>query len=343
MEQSDRRELFGQMVRARAFEEASADLWHRGLISGELHLGIGEEAVYAGVVSHLRDGDGLAADHRPSEPMLIRGTDPELMFLEMLGSEDGLCGGQGGHMHLFDPERRAASDGIVGAAGPLACGFALDSQIGHTAGVSVAFFGEGAANQGMLLEAFNLAVVWKLPVLFVCKDSALAITTRKSESVGGDLVRRARGFGLKASRVNGSDVASVWCSAGSAIKRARRGRGPSLLLCRVHRPEGHLLGDPLLRAVRDPVGQTGELGPPLARSLNAETGAHIFERLKAMSRIGGAIGVAAREAMFARRDPLSRARRGLPDEDADQIDGAARAEIEAARDAALATLGVTRA
>ncbi len=343
MPQPDQGELFRQMVRARAFEEVSAELWHRGLISGELHLGIGEEAVYAGVVSHLIDGDGLAADHRPSEPMLIRGTDPELMFLEMLGSEDGLCGGQGGHMHLFNPERLAASDGIVGAAGPLACGFALSSQLGHTSGVSVAFFGEGATNQGMLLEAFNLAVVWKLPVLFVCKDSALAITTRRPESVGGDLVRRARSFGMKASRVDGSDVAAVWRSAGGAIGRARRGRGPSFLLCRVHRPEGHLLGDPLLRAVRDPIGQTGELGPPLARSLSADTGAHVLERLKATSRLGVAIGVAAREAMFARRDPLHRARRGLPEVEAERIEDEARREIADACEAALAKVGVTDA
>ncbi len=152
-------------------------------------------------------------------------------------------------------------------------------------GVAVAFFGEGAMNQGMLLEALNLARVWNLPVVFVCKDSGLAITTRRGKGFAGDLVRRARGFGLDAERVSGRDVRGVWRAARRAVRRARRGGGPTFLLCRVHRPEGHFLGDPLLRAVHDPVGQTRELVPPMLRSLRAADGARTVRRLAGMSDV----------------------------------------------------------
>jgi len=117
--------LYLQMVRMRRFEEALAALWQQGLISGALHLGVGEEAIVAGVVDHLRPGDGLALDHRPTPALVGMGTDLTRLVLEMLGHEQGLCRGHGGHMHLFDPEHTAASSGIVGASGSMACGFAL--------------------------------------------------------------------------------------------------------------------------------------------------------------------------------------------------------------------------
>ncbi len=120
--------FYQPMYRSRRFEEAVADLWRQGHISGEMHLGMGEEAVAAGIVAHLQDGDALALDHRGTPPLVMRGVDPVALLREMLGHPDGLCGGRGGHMHLFSPEHLAVSSGIVGAAGPGAVGFALAAQ-----------------------------------------------------------------------------------------------------------------------------------------------------------------------------------------------------------------------
>ncbi len=261
------------MARMRAFEEAIAGLWQQGLIPGEMHLGIGEEAIVAGVLAHLGDDDALALDHRSTPPLVGRGTDLESLVLELLGSEDGLDGGRSGHMHLLDPEHRVTSSGIVGAAGPLACGFAVAAQHLRPDGVAIAFFGEGAANQGMLMEALNLASAWKLPVVFVCKNNGWSITTRSATVTAGSLVRRARSFGMPATRVNGTKVEGVWKAAGKAVRRARRGRGPSFLLARCHRPEGHFLGDALLRVLDEPVAQARELSGPLVRAVTSSPGA----------------------------------------------------------------------
>lgn len=328
--------LYRTMARIRGFENLSADLWRDGLISGELHLGIGEEAVAAGVVGHLGDGDAVLADHRSTPPLLARGVDATTLIAELVGSDDGLCRGNGGHMHLFDPARLAASDGIVGASAPLACGFALAARHRRTEHVAVAFFGEGAANQGMLLESLNLARVWRLPVVFICKDSGLAITTRRRDGSAGNLVRRARGFGLRAEKVSGVDVRRVWRKAHRAIGRARRGKGPTFLLCRVHRPDGHFLGDPLLRAVFDPVGQTRELAPTMLQALRNPEGAGMTRRVAALSTVSTAILVAARERFLARfLDPLRRVRRSLPSDVAARIDEEVSAEVAEVRCAVL--------
>ncbi len=252
-------DLYQQMVKMRLFEEALGDLWLAGLISGELHLGIGEEGIIAGVVAHMEKGDGLALDHRPTPALVGSGVDFEAMALEMLGSDKGLCRGRGGHMHLFDPEHMAASSGIVGAAAPLACGFALANRRLRPGRIAVAFFGESALNQGMTMEAVNLAAVWQLPVLFVVKDNGWAITTRSRSLTGGNISKRSAGFGVPASKVAGEDVAAVWKTAGKAIRRIRRGGGPQLIHATCKRPRGHFEHDPLIRMVEDPVGSRSEI------------------------------------------------------------------------------------
>ncbi|MGZ4208859.1 MAG: thiamine pyrophosphate-dependent dehydrogenase E1 component subunit alpha [Actinomycetota bacterium] len=334
--QGDLARLFLQMARIRHLELALGQLWQRGLISGELHLGVGEEAVAAGVVDHLVDGDALALDHRSTPPLVARGTDPTSLVLEMLGSPHGLCHGMGGHMHLFDPERLAASSGIVGSAGPLACGFALAATHLRPGKVAIAFFGEGAANQGMLMESLNLATVWKLPVVFVCKDNRLAITTRSRTVTAGRLTRRAASFGMPSSCVNGSDIGAVWRAAGKAIARARSGGGPSFILVRCRRPEGHFLGDPLLRAVREPSATSKEIGPGLVAAVREQPGAPMRERLRAAAAITAPILAAATADPFHRRDPLARARRRLGARAAARIEAKAEHEIASAVKAAMA-------
>jgi len=331
----DARALFRQMARIRHFELATAGLWRDGLIGGEMHLGIGEEAIAAGVVAHLRDGDGLAVDHRSTPPLVARDVDLEAMLLEMLGSEDGLCRGHGGHMHMLSPEHLAASSGIVGAGAPIACGFALAAQRLRPGAVGVGFFGEGAMNQGMLLEALNLAQAWRLPAVFVCKDNRWAITTRSRTVTGGDLAARARAFGMPAMRVNGSDVRAVFRAAGELVERARRGRGPGFLLARCARPDGHFLGDPVLRLLDAPLQEGRQLSGPLLEAVRAQPGAPGRSRAAALARVGGVLAAAAVERHLRRADALKRARRLLAAAEAARIEAEAVAEVRAALARAL--------
>jgi acetoin:2,6-dichlorophenolindophenol oxidoreductase subunit alpha len=319
----------------RRFEEAIGALWEKGLISGEMHLGVGEEAIVAGVLSQLQEGDALALDHRSTPPLVARGTDRVAILRELLGRDDGLCRGRGGHMHLFDPGRLAASSGIVGASAPTACGFALAAQHLRPGNVSFAFFGEGAMNQGMVMEALNLAVAWKLPVVFVCKDSRWAITTRSRTVTGGSLDARARSFGLRVARVDGGNVDAVVRAARSAVAHARDGSGPSFILARCCRPDGHFLGDPLLRVFADPVGQSRELLPPLLHAATRGPGGRRRLRILALlatARVIGHFGL----YHFAYRDPLSRTRRGLSEPVARQCEQRADEEIRATVAAAFA-------
>ncbi len=338
---ADLARLFLQMARMRQLEMQLGSLWHQGRISGELHLGIGEEAAVAGVVDHLVEGDSLALDHRSTPPLVARGTNLTALVLEMLGSPEGLCGGMGGHMHLFDPARLAASSGIVGATGPMACGFGLAAAQLRPGAVAVAFFGEGAANQGMLMESLNLASVWALPVVFVCKDNRLAVSTPSRTVTAGGLARRAASFGIPAMRVSGADAGAVWRAAATAVGRARAGHGPTFLHVRCWHPEGHFLGDPLIRAVREPAATGGELAPGLLRALTARPGAPPRERARAASALLPPILIAG-AARLRLGDPLARARHRLGARTADPIQARAHQEITAAVQAALAQAEAAR-
>ncbi len=330
--------LYRQMFRARCFEETVRELWQRGEISGEMHLGTGEEAVAAGVVSHLREGDALALDHRGAPPLLVRGLDPTALFAELLGLPLGLCGGRGGHMHLFSRDHLAASSGIVGASGPLGAGFALAASHLRPGGLAVSLFGEGAANQGMLMETMNLAVVWKLPLLLVCKDNRWAITTESAAVTGGLLPERARAFGLRAAEADGLDVEEVYREAGRQIERIRAGEGPAFLLLRCSRPEGHFLGDPVLRILRHPAGELGRRAGPFLRSVASPRGAPLPERVRGTRRIAEPIlGV---DRSLREGDPLAVARARLAGEEERlaALEEEAAAEIRSALDRALPLL-----
>lgn len=294
--------LYALMVKSRLFEEAVAKLWHEGAISGEMHLGTGEEAIVAGVVAHLREGDAMALDHRATAALLMRGVEPVPILRELLGLEDGLCHGRGGHMHLFSKAHLAASSGIVGATGPAAAGFALAAQHLRPGAIAVAFFGDGAMNQGMLMESLNLAAVWSLPVLFVCKDDGWAITTRKEAVTAGGLATRAGAFGIPTVEVDGTDVSAVWEAAATAIERARSGAGPTFLHARCVHIEGHFLGFQLIRAVRDPLAEMPAISASLTRSFLHAGGAPLIERVAGVRAVLGAVLSSLRDP---RRDPAS--------------------------------------
>ncbi len=308
--------LYSLMLRSRLFEEATARLWTEGRISGELHLGTGEEAVIAGVVSHLRHDDAMALDHRGTSALIMRGADPAPLLQEMLGLPSGMCGGEGGHMHLFDRALLAASSGIVGAAGPAAAGFALAAQMLRPGAVTVAMFGEGAMNQGMVLESLNLAAVWKLPVIFTCKDDGWSIATSSPAMTAGTLEGRAAGLGVAAIVVDGLDAEAVWQASEEAVARARSGDGPTFLRARCVHLDAHFLGFPLTRMIDDPLGQAPGMIGPVARAFLSPRGAALAERWQGMKAIAEAVLATLRDPRRAAgNDPVARLRARLSDDD----------------------------
>lgn len=332
MEHVDLVDLYRSMSLARNLELALADLWAAGLISGEMHLATGEEAVAAGVVAHLEAGDAVALDHRPTAVMTMLGVDMVAMLREMLGYEDGLCGGMGGHMHLFDPERRVGSSGIVGAAGPLATGFALAGRQLRRKSVAVGFFGDGAANQGMLMESMNLASAWSLPVLFVCKNNQWAVTTRSAAVTGGDLRSRAEAFGLRTDEVDGLDVVAVYEAVGETLSRVRRGKGPAFLLAHCSRLDGHFLGDLLIRAAEHPVAEGGAIFGKVVSSAVRRRGGRLASRVASMGRMMALMRRARKDHHSKADDPLVRTRKRLRS----RRDEVARVDEETAREVARA-------
>ncbi len=328
---SDLWSLYALMLRSRLYEEAIARLWEAGLISGEMHLGTGEEAVIAGVVAQLRDGDALALDHRATAALLMRGVEPRPLLRELLGKSDGLCGGMGGHMHLFSRPHLAASSGIVGAAGPAAAGFALAAQHLRPDSLAVAFFGEGAMNQGMLMESMNLAAVWNLPVLFVCKDDSWSITTRSDAVTAGSLDDRARSFGIPAEAVDGRDVTEVREAARRAIDRIRARRGPFFLRARCIHLEGHFLGLQTIRIVRHPLKEMPRVAGSLARSFLRPAGASLPERIAGIGVVMGSLSEVARDPRRdADYDPVQLARALLEREPArlNELEGGVVREVD---------------
>jgi pyruvate dehydrogenase E1 component alpha subunit len=293
-----------------------------------MHLGLGEEAVMAAVASQLIPGDALALDHRGTAALVMSGLDRRLLLREFLGRPDGLCHGRGGHMHLFSREPLAASSGIVGASGPAAAGFALAARRLRPGTLAVAYFGDGAMNQGMLLESFNLAAAWRLPVLFVCKDDGWAITTRSESVTGGSLLDRARGFGLSAGSADGLEAEDVRDAVRPMIDRARSGGGPSFLHARCVHIEGHFLGDPLGRLGRRPVAELKAQAGPMIRSMLSSDGGSAGERLRGLARVAGLIARRAKDFRFGMDDPVSRARKKLGNDPARLEDLEARLEEE---------------
>jgi TPP-dependent pyruvate/acetoin dehydrogenase alpha subunit len=304
--------LYLLMLRSRLFELLVAQLWQDGLISGEMHLGTGEEAIIAGVVEQLEDGDAMALDHRATAALLMRGVDPLHLLHEFLGHPEGLCGGRGGHMNIYSQEHLAAASGIIGASGPAGVGFALAAKYLRPGKLAVAFFGEGALNQGMLMESLNLAVVWNLPVIFVCKDDGWSITTDSQEVSAGTILERVRGFGIPAVSVDGGDVIACWNTARQAVQQARAGRGPGFIQASCVHLEGHFLGDPRLRLFRQPLKELPGIAGPLAKAaLDLKSGAW-RERLAGLNVVlEGLLGFYRQQKYAEREDPLLRTRARL--------------------------------
>ena len=233
-------EWYRRMRRLRRFEMRAAELVGDGEITGPVHEYIGEEAVAVGVCAALRADDVITSTHRGHGHILAKGGAPDRMFAELLGRESGYNRGRGGSMHIADFDLGIyGANGIVGAGVPMACGAAYTFKARGEDRVAVPFFGDGAMNQGVLLESFNLAVILHLPVVFACENNGFAITSSIEEMLGGDLVRRAEGFGLPARSIDGMDVRAVHEATAAAVERARAGGGPTFVEFRTARYSVH--------------------------------------------------------------------------------------------------------
>jgi pyruvate dehydrogenase E1 component alpha subunit len=229
----------------REFEERVHEEFATGEIPGFVHLYAGEEASATGVCMHLDDRDAIASTHRGHGHCIARGVDVIGMMAEIYGRASGSCKGKGGSMHIADLSKgMLGANGIVGGGPPLICGRALASKQLDTGGVAVAFFGDGASNQGTTLESLNLATVWNLPAVFVAENNGYAEATASAWSVAtDDIADRAAAFGMPGVIVDGFDFFAVHEAAGEAVARAREGGGPTLIEVKFTRYFGHFEGD----------------------------------------------------------------------------------------------------
>lgn len=277
----------------RAFEERLHEEFATGEIPGFVHLYAGEEASATGVCSHLDERDSIASTHRGHGHCIAKGVDVLAMMAEIYGRSTGSCHGKGGSMHIADLAKgMLGANGIVGGGPPLICGAALAAKQQRSGGVGVAFFGDGASNQGTTLEALNLASVWELPAIFVAENNGYAEATASTWSVAADnIADRAAGFGMPGVIVDGFDFFAVHEAAGEAISRAREGGGPTLLEIKFTRYFGHFEGDQqsyrasevaearekldCLKRFRARVTETGQLEPARLDAVDAEVSALI--------------------------------------------------------------------
>jgi TPP-dependent pyruvate/acetoin dehydrogenase alpha subunit len=229
----------------RAFEDRVHDEFALGGIPGFVHLYAGEEASAVGVCAHLDARDSLASTHRGHGHCIAKGVDVAGMMAEIYGRREGSCHGKGGSMHIADLSKgMLGANGIVGGGPPLICGTSLAAKLQGTGGVGVAFFGDGASNQGTTLEALNLATVWNLPAIFVAENNGYAEATSSTWSVASDnIADRAAAFGMPGVIVDGFDFFAVHEAAGEAVARAREGGGPTLIELKFTRYYGHFEGD----------------------------------------------------------------------------------------------------
>jgi pyruvate dehydrogenase E1 component alpha subunit len=237
-------EIYSQMLKIRLFEERVNELYTGAKMPGLAHLYIGEEAVAVGVCAALRRHDYITRTHRGHGHCLAKGADVNRMFAELLGKVSGYCRGKGGSMHIADQESgNLGANAIVGGSTAIATGAAMSARMRGTDQVAVCFFGEGALGQGVLYEAMNMAALWKLPVIYVCENNRYTEYTPAEETTAGDMLARARAFGIEAEEVDGQDVRGVYAATARAVRRARHGGGPSFLVAQTYRFHGHHVGD----------------------------------------------------------------------------------------------------
>ncbi|MGI9228865.1 MAG: thiamine pyrophosphate-dependent dehydrogenase E1 component subunit alpha [Gammaproteobacteria bacterium] len=243
------------MKTIREFEERLHLEIQTGEIPGFTHLYAGQEAVAVGVCEHLADDDYIVSTHRGHGHCIAKGCDLTGMMKEIYGRADGLCKGKGGSMHIADFDKgMLGANAIVGGGPPIAVGAAIATKSQGNKKVSVSFTGDGGSNQGTVFEAMNMAVVLKLPTVFIFEDNGYSEHTGTDYAVGAEsIAKRTQGFGIPTELVDGADFFAVYEAAGRAIAEARKGKGPTALECKITRYYGHFEGDPQKYRAKDEV------------------------------------------------------------------------------------------
>ena len=265
---SSKEEMLGwykDMLLIRRFEERAGQLYGMGLIGGFCHLYIGQEAIAVGVESIKRPGDEVITGYRAHGHTLAAGVDPKAVLSELTGRATGIARGKGGSMHMFSAEHDFfGGHGIVGAWVPLGTGLAFANRYRNDGKVSFTFLGDGAVNQGQVYEAFNMAELWKLPVVYVIENNQYAMgTSVERASAQTHLFRRGESFNIPGEEVDGMDVEAVREAAGRAAEFARSGQGPYILEMKTYRYRGHSMSDPAKYRTRDEVDEVRKTRDPI--------------------------------------------------------------------------------
>lgn len=259
--------FYRDMLLIRRFEEKAGQLYGMGLIAGFCHLYIGQEAVVVGVQSALDADDQVVTGYRDHGHMLACGMEPRGVMAELTGRSGGYSRGKGGSMHMFSREKNFfGGHGIVGAQVPIGAGLAFANRYRGSDAVCLTYFGDGASNQGQVYEAFNMASLWKLPVVFVIENNQYAMGTSVARaSAETELHKRGLSFEIPGEEVDGMDVIAVRAAAAKAVERARSGVGPTLLEMKTYRYRGHSMSDPAKYRTREEVTEWREHHDPIER------------------------------------------------------------------------------
>ena len=297
---------YREMLLIRRFEEKAGQLYGMGFIGGFCHLYIGQEAVVVGMQMAQKQGDQVITSYRDHGHMLACGMDPKGVMAELTGRRGGLSKGKGGSMHMFSREKQFfGGHGIVGAQVPLGAGLAFANKYRGNDHVAVAYFGDGAANQGQVYETFNMASIWKLPVIFIIENNRYAMGTAatRSTAMAEQLVARGSAFGIPFEQIDGMDVRAVREAGERAVAHCRAGEGPYILEMMTYRYRGHSMSDPAKYRSKEEVQKMREEHDPIeqvkARILNGKMASE--DELK---RIDSEIRAIVTEAAeFAQNDP----------------------------------------
>ncbi|MCL4133486.1 UNVERIFIED_CONTAM: hypothetical protein GTU68_040077 [Idotea baltica] len=253
------------MLLIRRFEEKAGQLYGMGQIGGFCHLYIGQEAVVVGIEAAAKEGDSRLTSYRDHGHMLACGMDPKGVMAELTGREDGYSKGKGGSMHMFSAEKKFyGGHGIVAAQVPIGAGLAFANKYKGEDTVSFTYFGDGAANQGQVYESFNMAALWKLPVIFVVENNQYAMgTSQKRSASTPDFYTRGEAFGIPGAAVDGMDVLAVKAAAEQAVAHCRAGKGPYVMEVKTYRYRGHSMSDPAKYRSREEVQKVKENQDPI--------------------------------------------------------------------------------
>lgn len=257
--------FYREMLRIRRFEEKAGQLYGMGLIGGFCHLYIGQEAIAVGMQNVMQSGDEIITTYRDHGLMLSSGSDPKVIYAELMGRSTGCSKGKGGSMHMFDTEKHFyGGHGIVGAPVPIGTGIAFANKYRNNNNVCMTYFGDGAANQGQVYEAFNMAALWKLPVLYIIENNEYAMgTSVKRSSFTTELYHRGESMGIPGRRVDGMDIFEVMQAGAEALEYIRSGKGPLILEMKTYRYRGHSMSDPAKYRSREEVEEMKETRDPI--------------------------------------------------------------------------------